>query len=370
MHLEIVSFSDTHLAEAAALLALRHQQDRALEPALPERFTQPDAARSVLEAVWSRPNASGVVALHAGRMIGYLIGVPRIDMVWGRSVWVPLAGHAVDRARGAEVYRDLYATLSPSWVAHGCFAHYALIPASDQAALEAWFTLSFGKEQAHGIRETADASALTPPVDPSLTIRRAEMADLEPSIELDDIIASHQSRAPVYAPYWFGEYEPFNREEIVQESREILQDEQAKMWLALRHGRIVGYQLYIPASQEFVKIDAIMVPERCSFLATAATREEEQGRGVGRILTAHGLAADHASGYTHCITDWRVTNLLSSRFWPRQGFRPIAYRLVRRLDERIAWSHLHISSTPWLAHDHPGLKTQKTYSYLHVYPTP
>jgi len=49
-------------------------------------------------------------------MIGYLIGVPRIDLVWGRSVWVPLAGHAVDRTYGAEVYRDLYAALSPSWV--------------------------------------------------------------------------------------------------------------------------------------------------------------------------------------------------------------------------------------------------------------
>jgi hypothetical protein len=31
---------------------------------------------------------------------------------------------------------------------------------------------------------------------------------------------------------------------------------------------------------------------------------------------------------------------LPARFWPRQGFRPIAYRLVRRVDQRIAWANL------------------------------
>jgi hypothetical protein len=36
---------------------------------------------------------------------------------------------------------------------------------------------------------------------------------------------------------------------------------------------------------------------------------------------------------------WRSTNLLTARFWPRQGFRPVAYRLVRRVDQRIAWAN-------------------------------
>jgi ribosomal protein S18 acetylase RimI-like enzyme len=306
-------------------------------------------ARAAIEATWSKPEAGGVVALDGGRIIGYLIGVPRIDLVWGRSVWVPLAGHAIDRTLGAELYRDLYAALSPSWVAHGCYAHFALIPATDRPALDAWFALSFGKEQAHAIRETADASTLAPPVDPTLTIRRAGLADLDATLELDDIIPHYQSRAPVYAPYWFEEYAPFgNKEAIHQESLEILQDESAKLWLAFRNERLVGYQLFMPAFPHFDSVDSIMVPEQCSFLAVAATREEEQGRGVGRALTAHGLAAGHATGYTHCLTDWRVTNLLSSRFWPRQGFRPVAYRLSRRLDDRIAWAHRDPSPSPWL----------------------
>ena len=30
-------------------------------------------------------------------------------------------------------------------------------------------------------------------------------------------------------------------------------------------------------------------------------------------------------------TDWRVTNLLASRFWPKRGFRPTFLRLYRSI---------------------------------------
>lgn len=96
------------------------------------------------------------------------------------------------------------------------------------------------------------------------------------------------------------------------------------------------------------QIGELTIQNRCSYLAFVATREEEQGRGVGRMLTAHGIAHEHATGFTHCIIDWRATNLLSSRFWPRQGFRPVAYRLSLRLDERILWGHAQASPRPWL----------------------
>jgi hypothetical protein len=31
------------------------------------------------------------------------------------------------------------------------------------------------------------------------------------------------------------------------------------------------------------------------------------------------------------LTDWRVTNLLASRFWPRRGFRTTFLRLYRSI---------------------------------------
>ena len=37
------------------------------------------------------------------------------------------------------------------------------------------------------------------------------------------------------------------------------------------------------------------------------------------------------AGYPTVVTDWRETNLLSSRAWPRLGFRPLFRRLHRAI---------------------------------------
>jgi GNAT superfamily N-acetyltransferase len=347
MHTKITPFSAADIEEAAELLARRHQNDRLHVPALPERFSQVAEAQIELEQTWKAStadgfNAGGVVARHEGKMIGYLIGVPKISEMWGRSVWVEYAGHALDRSYSTDLYRDLYAALSPAWVAMGCLYHVMNIPASDQDALEAWFNLSFGKEHVYGLRETAPAAAFDAPIDPTLTIRRAGPDDLDISTELDDIISIHNAHAPVY-----GIILPYDKEEARQETLEQLQNPEWKTWLALRNGHVVSTQVYLPARPP-QGIGNMVIPEHCSFLGFAATREEEQGRGAGRILTAHALANDYETGYTCCFTDWRATNLLASRMWPRQGWKPVAYRLTRRLDERILWSHANASSAPWL----------------------
>ena len=347
MHVKIAPFSEADLEEASELLAHRHQGDRAHDRTLPERFSRPSEARLELEQNWKAStvngiSAGGVVARQDGKMVGYLIGVPKINEMWGRSVWVEYAGHALDRSYSAELYRDLYAALSPTWVALGCLYHVTNIPASDQAAIDAWFNLSFGKEHVYGLREAAPAASFDVPTDPTLEIRRASPADLDISSQLDDVISFHQSRSPVYSIVM-----PYDKEEARQETLEQLENPEWKIWLALRNGQLISIQVYLPA-QPPLGIGNMVLPEKCSFLGFAATREEEQGRGVGRILTAHGLADDYATGYAYCFTDWRATNLLSSRFWPRQGFRPVAYRLSRRLDERVLWDHANASPLPWL----------------------
>lgn len=347
MHMKIVPFSEADLEEASELLARRHQEDCLHEAALPERFTMPDQARIELEKTWNASTVSGgsgggVVARQGGKMIGYMIGVPKIDEVWGRSVWVELAGHAIDPSYSAEIYRDMYAALSPSWVAQGCLYHVSNIPAHDRDALEAWYNLSFGKEHVYGVRETATPLDGEVPSDPTLEVRRATIDDVDLAMELDLVLPSHQARAPVYSIIL-----PYHKEEERQDVLEELQKEDWKTWLALRAGRLVGIQIYLPAKPGR-GIGALPIPDNSSFLGFAATREDEQGHGVGRLLTARGLADGYETGYTTCFTDWRATNLLSSRFWTRRGWRPVVYRLSRRLDSRILWSHTHASPDPWL----------------------
>jgi GNAT superfamily N-acetyltransferase len=71
------------------------------------------------------------------------------------------------------------------------------------------------------------------------------------------------------------------------------------------------------------------VPARNIDLAHVATLDDVRGSGVGLALTAHVLAWAHEQGYRSMTTDWRAVNLLSSRFWPRRGFRPQYLRLYR-----------------------------------------
>ena len=73
----------------------------------------------------------------------------------------------------------------------------------------------------------------------------------------------------------------------------------------------------------------LRVPAYNIDLAFAVTRAEVRGSGAGLALTAYALRWAHEQGFRSMTVDWRSVNLLSSRFWPRRGFRPQYLRLYR-----------------------------------------
>jgi ribosomal protein S18 acetylase RimI-like enzyme len=75
----------------------------------------------------------------------------------------------------------------------------------------------------------------------------------------------------------------------------------------------------------------LMRPDRASYLSYAVTLPEARGSGIGVALTDAALQAAAAEGYGTMVTDWRVTNLLASRFWPKRGFRTAFLRLYRSI---------------------------------------
>ncbi len=340
MRLQIIAFGDERLDEAAQLLAARWRADREHAPMLPARFAEPTAARGAVEVTWHAAGAQGVVAFADGRMAGYLIGAPQIDTRIGRTASVELAGHALAPGQDADLYRDLYAALSPDWLAMGLFTHHITLPVADIHALAAWFQLTFGAEKAFGLRALTDADLTTAARammdgesdDEPLIIRRATLDDLEAIVAVADAVPRYQAGPPIYAPF---PPEEMRAPELRADFTELLTDPKIALWLAWHGERVVGYQLYIPEAADDANP---LVPERCVELAVGATLPGERGHGVGRALTARGLAWARSEGYDVCLTDWRTANLLSSRFWPRQGFRPTVYRLARRIDERIAWA--------------------------------
>lgn len=315
----IVPFTEVHLRPAAALLAARHAAHLVAEPLLDPRYADPRGALEAVTAAWQVEGASGAVALAGDKVVGYLLGAPKADPVWGPNVWVDSAGVAVTEA---ELARDLYAVAATDWVAQGRTAHYAVIPAHDQPLLDAWFRLGFGQQHAHAVREVPTAPC--PPV-PGVTVRPATAADIDRLAELEQVLPAHQALAPVFSP---GHQPTFD--EARAEWVESLEDVRFVNLVAEVAGAVVGVavgcSLMVSAANSW-----LIRPPHAGFLGFAAVDPEARGHGVGRALGESVLGWSAEAGFTSVVADWRVTNLLASRAWPRLGFRPSFVRVHRLL---------------------------------------
>jgi GNAT superfamily N-acetyltransferase len=316
---------DESLLDAAGeLLARRHAGDRAVVPSLPRRFEDPEVARRAVAAVLESSGAKGVVATRGDAPIGFLAGAPLIDTLRGRAAWSGIGAHAT----GDPVeYPTMYAALAEHWVEIGCLEHYVVLP-PDEAALRAWFSLGFGMQQVHALTRTDGVPE--PRTGSHSSIRRAGRDDLDAVRPLTSVIGEHQAASPVFAAHL-----PQIAADYVDGHAELLADESVGYFVAERAGRAVAYLAMIPAEGGD---GDLYIPERCVELAVAATLPEQRGSGVMTALTHHAFAWAQAEGFEFCLTDWRSTNRLSARFWPRFGFEPVAYRLHRTIDARIAWA--------------------------------
>jgi GNAT superfamily N-acetyltransferase len=319
--LELRPFADEHLEAAGKLLAARHRRHRTTEPLLPAQYEDADAARAEVEAAWRREDASGAVALHGGRLVGYLVGAPDDEEHWGGpNAWVAAAGHAVEEA---EVARDLYALAAERWVEEGRSRHYVAVPAADSALVGAWSRLCFGCQHAHGIRE------VRPEPWPD-GVRRAEPRDVDALLELAPLISRYHAGAPVFSAN--------RRQEDLEAIRAVIEQdvaaEEVGALVAESGGRVVGTFEVVPVELAGDAVHAhggLVRPERTCFLAFAATAPEARGSGIGLALTQAAFAWADERGYETMVTDWRTPNLLASRFWPRRGFRPTFLRLYRSI---------------------------------------
>lgn len=308
--IRIERFSDSHLDDAAGLLAARHARHRRAEPALPEI----DDFRAEIEREWRADGASGVFAWREGAGIAYLVGRPQ--PYGGSAPWLlaGIAGHAVEGDR--EAARDVYAAAARDWLDAGHTRHAVVVPASDPELVDAWFRLSFGASAALATREATPEE----PFQADVHVRRGEPRDLHDAARLD--LAMTESMVP--APS-FSDVALRPVADIADEWRGTWDDEQFVHFVAERDRRVVGHALLYRRPAD------LRVPRDSIDLAAASTDPAARGSGVGRALTAHVIRWAHENGFPTLVTDWRMTNLWASRFWPRRGFRPTFLRLYRAI---------------------------------------
>jgi GNAT superfamily N-acetyltransferase len=294
--LEVHALSDLR-DEAARLLSERFARQRAAEPLLPEID---DFAAQV-------PGDEGLVATRGGEAVAYLAGEVKDEIAT-----VGFGGHA---ATEPEAIRDLFAVFAERL---GASRFAVAVPASDGGLIDVWFRLAFGCQFIWAAQETHPADA----VDFGGSIRPGTPDDLEAAAEFDEILWVLQARSPSFS----GRTVP-SRNEFREEWRTLWDEEEYPAhFVAERDGRTLGHALLYSRPEGDLR-----VPSGNIDLAHVATLDDVRGTGVGLALTHHVLGWAHEQGYRSMTTDWRSVNLLSSRFWPRRGFRPQYLRLYRAI---------------------------------------
>ncbi len=311
------AFEADDIPAAGAVLAARHRTHRVSCPLLSPRYEDEPAAVAEVTASFALPDASGAVATRGGEVVGFLLGTPKPNPVWGPNVWVDAAGLAVTEP---ELTRDLYAVAAARWVEQGRTAQYVLVPASDSELVRAWYRLGFGQQQALAVRPFADAA---PPASTKVEIRRAVRSDVPTLARLEVELPRHQSLAPTFSAGTVQSYE-----ESLAEWEDDFDDPTYTTFVAEHEGVVIGSA--IGCSLDMSKNHPpLSRPDHAGFLAFAAVFPQARGLGAGRALGEAVIAWAAESGYDCMVTDWRVTNLLSSRTWPRLGFEESFLRLHR-----------------------------------------
>ena len=329
----IVPFAAAHRESAAVLLADRHRRVRAAAPALPGGFETTAAAGAVLDATLHWPGVAGVAALDGGRLVGFLLGAVVLMPPTNRSApflapragVVPYHGHATTPGAANEIWAAMYEALAPAWVDAACYAHYVHLAPSEAGPEEAWRGLGFAPDTVAALRATDPPSAPAP----GLEIRRARPDELETVMGFSSALLAHHARPPMYIP----RLRETERDERTYQAK-LLADPACAHWLAFRDGEAVGMQSFQPPP---AFLSPLVVPEAATYLLQGVTLSAARGTGVGRALLARSMAWARDAGHQTCLLHFLGMNRVAARFWLGSGFRPVELRLVRRIDERVAW---------------------------------
>ena len=299
-------FTDSDVGPAAEMLAERHARHLEAEPLLPAEVD----FRAQIESEWGVEGSSGVISEH-----GYLFARP-LPYGQGDLTWMVagIGGHAV--SGDPEHARDLYAVAAAAWAEAGHERHGVFLPSHEGAFVDAWFRLSFGASGVLAMRETVPE----PPAAPAVAIRAGSPEDLEVAAQLDMAMSTSMEPSPS-----FSQLGSSTHEQLVEEWRDTWEEEEFVHFVAELDGRAVGHILLYKRPHD------LRVPTDSIDLAAASTFPEARGWGAGLALTEHVLHWAHEHGYPTMTTDWRMTNLLASRFWPKRGFRRTFLRLYRAL---------------------------------------
>lgn len=312
----------------ADLLICRQNLESKVFPFLKNSCLNVKYITDKLEELFVNSKVIGIGAFANNELVGYIMGEIKIDERRGRHAWVPYEGIAIRTDQSSELIRYLYAKVSVLWLEQGCFSHYTLIPLGNQVYYEAFLRLSFSIEQVHGVMNMEEYKPFENVAD--VDIRLANKMDSEVMGKMSSIISEFQNAAPAFIPAL-----PEIVASIKEGFKSSVEEDDVIILIAEKDMKELGFQEY-----EVITPD-LMTPDDGIELCTAGTYYSQMGSGIGKKLMNEGCKIIKEKGYGSITIDWRITNLSSSTFWPKCGFKPVAYRMARFIDSNYAWANFN-----------------------------
>lgn len=280
-----------------------------------------------LKEIFNENHVIGIGAFSEDQLVGYMFGEIIISTRVGRCAWIPYEGVAIGSDQSSELIRQLYAHVSVRWLEHGCFKHSVYVPVANPVYYNAFVHLSFAIEQVHAVMPI---DAYQPFINlDDIQVRLATKKDRDVLGNMSSIISTYQNASPVFIPAY-----PEVLESIHEGFKNLVDEKDEIVLLAVKDGTVVGFHDYEVAEP------SLMLPDHAIELSTAGIRDSFMGMGIGKILMneSHNLIKD--KGFKHIVTDWRITNLASSTFWPKCAFKPNVFRMARQIDTDYAWAKI------------------------------
>ena len=319
--LEIRAFTDDVIDDAARLLAERHRAQRLIEPGLAPRFERrrrrgPRSRRSrrrMARRARSRCGAASSSATSSGRL-----ALP----MWGPNIWVEGAGHAVvepevdprpvrvrrralGRRRGDQPLRGR--------PCDGRGARRRLVPGRVRpAARPRHPRAGDGRARSCGRRPASSSGTRSVATSPCSAGSRSRSPSTRPGRRSSPVSPCRRSRTP-----------PTNgrKGSTTRPSR--------RSWPSTTGGWSGPRSVARSRRRRSTRASSGRPAPGSS--ASRRSCRRHAASAPGRALGEAVLIWARDAGHPTVVTDWRETNLLSSRAWPRLGFRPTFRRLFRAI---------------------------------------
>src|SRR5262249_52173274 len=156
------------------------------------------------------------------------------------------------------------------WVEEGRTRQYALVPAGDDAARDAWFRLSFGHQQSHAVQEAVERE---PEVPDGFTIRPPTHDDIDRLTGLDAALPEHQRPSTVCPGL-----APPTHEESRAEWESTLADGEEHVLIGFQRDRPVACWSMVDWSRSRHATGPMQI-DGAAFLTFAVTLPDARGSG-------------------------------------------------------------------------------------------